>query len=53
LQILTGVQKAWLTDLNEETRKIIRPGKDGTLFIPVPPKKIVTVRIQPRGKFRE
>jgi mannosylglycerate hydrolase len=53
LEILTGIRKAWLTDLNEETRKSIRAGKDGTLSIPVLPKKIVTVRIQPRGMCRE
>jgi mannosylglycerate hydrolase len=53
LEILTGIQKAWLTDLNEENRKSVRPGKDGALSIPVPPKKIVTVRIQPGGMFSE
>jgi alpha-mannosidase len=49
LEILGGIRKAWLTDLNEEKGKNIRPGKDGSLFVPVPPKKIVTVKIQPRG----
>jgi len=53
LEILTGIRKAWLTDLNEETRKSIRAGKDGALSIPVPPKKIVTIRIQPRGMLRQ
>ena len=53
LQILTGIQRAWLTDLNEEKGKSLRPGKDGTLCFPVPPKKIVTVKIQPRGMLRE
>jgi len=52
LESLTGIQKAWLTDLNEEKGKSIRPGKDGALSIPVPPKKIITVRIQSRGTYR-
>jgi mannosylglycerate hydrolase len=49
LEILTGIRNAWLTDLNEEKGKKIRPGKDESLSIPVPPKKIVTVRIEPKG----
>jgi len=51
LEILSGIHKAWLTDLNEETRKSIRARKDGSLSISVLPKKIVTVRIQPRGIY--
>jgi alpha-mannosidase len=47
LGILTGIRKAWLMDLNEENGKSIRPDKDGALSFPVPPRKIVTVRIQP------
>lgn len=53
LEVLTGIQKAWSTDLNEENGKRIRPGKDGALSIPVLPKKIVTVRVEPRGRITE
>jgi alpha-mannosidase len=53
LQIVTGIHKAWLTDLNEEKGKSIPAGKDGALSIPVPPKKIITVSIQPKGTYRE
>jgi alpha-mannosidase len=48
LAIWTGIRRAWLVDLNEENKQSIRAGKDGVLSIPVPPKKIITVRIQPR-----
>jgi alpha-mannosidase len=53
LQIVTGIRKAWRTDLNEENGRSIPVGKDGVLSISVPPKKIITVRIQPQGLRRK
>ncbi len=48
LEILPGIRRAWLADLNEEKKKRIAVGKDGSIAFPAGPKQIVTLSILPR-----
>jgi mannosylglycerate hydrolase len=45
--IVTGIQTAWLSDLNEKKKRKIPVKKDGRVYVDVGPKKIMTVRIEP------
>jgi len=48
LEILPGIRRAWLADLNEEKKKQISVRKDGSIALKVEPKEIVTVSIVPK-----
>ena len=48
LEILPGIRRAWLADLNEEKKKRISVRKDGSIALKVEPKEIVTVSIVPK-----
>jgi len=51
LEILPGIRRAWLTDLNEEKKKRIAVRKDGSISFAAGPKQLCTVSIQP-GKHK-
>jgi mannosylglycerate hydrolase len=48
LDILPGIEEAWLADLNEEKKKKMPVQPDGSLLIEAGPKKIVAIRIVPK-----
>ncbi|MDY6969907.1 MAG: glycoside hydrolase family 38 C-terminal domain-containing protein [Spirochaetota bacterium] len=52
LAILYVIKDAWLADLNENKVKKLPVLKDGSISIEVEPKKIITLSITPKNKFK-
>ncbi len=48
LEILPGIRRAWLADMNEEKMGRIPVAKDGSIALEVEPKKIMTLRLVPK-----
>jgi mannosylglycerate hydrolase len=48
LEILPGIDRAWLADMNEGKIKRIPVRREGTIALHVGPKKIVTLRFVPK-----